>query len=212
MILSGKTDLVRRQVEHISRLVEHYGHTGQKKSLIEIGCGEGEFLLALEKDFQVTAGVDINQEALEITRKLVSDRTELFLAADWPQNPYPAPKDAYDVAVTLSLFHHLCLENLTKAMVDIARLIKSGGLFVGLEYNPLNPAARLAIHLDGRSEPTRPVWPSEMIRAAREAHFSILKTGYTLFFPFSIRPLVKAEKHLAHLPLGGKFFFVAKKA
>ncbi len=73
------------------------------KRLLDIGCGEGSFILKVKKKFEETHGIDISFEAVELSQRLGIVAKQVNLNNE----PIPYPDNYFDTVVTLDVIEHI---------------------------------------------------------------------------------------------------------
>lgn len=99
----------------------------QHPRIIELGCGAAELsrkLLARRPDCEVTAlEVDERQNA----KNLFEPMPRLhFVAAGAQAIPFPA--ESFDLALMLKSLHHVPLDQMAQALLEVHRVLRPGGL------------------------------------------------------------------------------------
>lgn len=108
----------RRFVEAIKDLL-HF-------RILEVGMGQGRFLKKIARlwaDAQLY-GIDISKAAIEAVKEENSFKGE-FIAGDAQELPFS--QDFFDVVVMMDVLEHL--DNPQKAILEIKRVLKPGGIF-----------------------------------------------------------------------------------
>ncbi len=101
--------------------------TGQQGSLLEVGCGAGRNLRAFahyRPDLQLQ-GTDISRVALH--EAAVAGGPIVYTMGDALDLPYPAA--SFDVVVLFDLLEHV--PDVDKAVAEVARVLRPGGVFHG---------------------------------------------------------------------------------
>lgn len=94
-------DLIQDTTEFVRTIAEHVKLGGKRVSLVEVGCGTGEFVRSLVDDFRTVVGVDFNEEFVNFCREqrtprhlgkshyLTGDATHLYslLKSEFPKTP-----------------------------------------------------------------------------------------------------------------------------
>jgi ubiquinone/menaquinone biosynthesis C-methylase UbiE len=94
-------------------------------SVIDLGCGMGNFLLELKisSQFNSIAGLDFLKE----TYALALDHKELFNNIDFIQGSLidiPCKSDSYDVSFCLNVLHHIHPNDIAQVINEIERITK----------------------------------------------------------------------------------------
>jgi ubiquinone/menaquinone biosynthesis C-methylase UbiE len=107
--------------EIILSLTEHYL---PKKMLriLDAGCGTGLLSKRLEKYGEVT-GLDMSEEAIKYAKKR---RVHVIKGS---VNKLPFKAESFDVVVSIDVLYHRQVDD-KKAMSEIYRVLKSGGVFI----------------------------------------------------------------------------------
>ena len=101
------------------------------KSVLDVGCGMGAFTKILsQRGFFVTA-VDYSQEVISFAKKASNNSNARFLTANIYDIPFD--KDTYDMVICIAVFQHL--KDPKKAISEIKRVLKPGGIFVVITLN-----------------------------------------------------------------------------
>jgi ubiquinone/menaquinone biosynthesis C-methylase UbiE len=105
---------------------------------LDVGCGNGGALAAIAKRTQPLSltGVDADGEQIERARQRFKHASfsVILHAADAAAMPLPA--QTYDAVSGFGVLHHL--EHWPKGVAEIARVLRHGGVYYGLEfYAPL---------------------------------------------------------------------------
>ncbi len=127
-------------VEALIRNVSYYlrdrhpdgDYTGLR--FLEMGCGAGPNLLWLAEKGINVSGVDISPTALELARGLLSDSGHSELTDELVEasvSEVPLGDQSFDGILESCVFQHLPREDREQAFVEVDRLLKPGGLFVG---------------------------------------------------------------------------------
>lgn len=103
------------------KLVLDYVRQGE--SLIDIGCGTGEFIVQLRERFNTLVGIDTNSHAIEFTVKRVGkDRNILLQCGELDSFHFPA--EHFDVCLCLDVLEHV--KDLPALLKEIHRILRPG--------------------------------------------------------------------------------------
>ena len=122
-----------------SRRVEMLtSHISPGMSVLELGCGTGYYTRELEKTGALITAIDISPDLLNIASSTISSHNVTFRV----NNAYAMDFDneLFDTVIGISVLHHLDIE---KALSEVYRVVKTGGIVKFSEPNMLNPQIAL---------------------------------------------------------------------
>jgi len=67
-------ELINDTSEFVKTIAEHIKLSGRRVSLVEVGCGTGEFVRAVKDEFRTSVGIDFNKEFVEFCEKNIDER------------------------------------------------------------------------------------------------------------------------------------------
>jgi len=113
------------------------------KTILDVGCGEGEDGMLLAKLGARVTGLDVSPAAIELARQRaqvngVSERTRFVCA---PLDAADLPESSFDVIWIDQVLHHV-LDNLEGTMQALLKAAKPGALIVCSEPVNLNKTLR----------------------------------------------------------------------
>ena len=106
------------------------------RRILDVGCGSGAHMLLLAREGFEVSGVDISRKALEIARKrfkkagLHAD----FHKIDIYEDKFPFPDKFFDAVISFNVLHHNRITKIRRALAEIARVVRKGGLFMATLY------------------------------------------------------------------------------
>lgn len=134
---SGMTvdDFVRVKADHIlSSLSGHFGRHDDL-SVLDLGCGIGNYHDLLRGKFARLVGVDVSDASIEQARRA---RPEVeYLAYDGTRLPFDA--HTFEAVYTICVMHHVPPAMWSGFVAEMHRVLKPGGLALIYEHNPKNP-------------------------------------------------------------------------
>lgn len=98
------------------------------RTVLDLGCGTGRHLVYLAKEGFDVYGVDISETALAYARQWL-DREDLV--AELKQSDMTSiayPDGFFDAVISIFVIYHGTIESMTKAITEIYRVLKTGGL------------------------------------------------------------------------------------
>ena len=152
--------------------------------ILDLGCGEGVFINEFLQKGRDIQGLDLNYE------------NEFVRRGNLLELPYEA--STFDVVMLLDVFEHIQFQDQRKALIEIHRTLKDGGLFFASIPNLAHFSSRFSLVLSGKLDRTdseldhpgeRPF--SENKALLEEAGFKISECrGVTFTVPYLYRRLI----------------------
>jgi len=109
-------------------LAEEMRARGMRK-VLDVGCGGGRHLLYLAKQGFVVYGTDRSATGLTISRERLEKEGLKAVLRQCDMTEVPFPDEFFDAVLSTQVLHHNRLENVGKAVGEIRRTLKEGGLF-----------------------------------------------------------------------------------
>lgn len=101
----------------------------QCKTVLDIGCGTGEFSRLLAKRFEKVVAIDLSPTMIEVSKQRSSQFSNIdFQVADVSQWEFPT--EGFDAVVSIATLHHLSVESL---LPNLKAALKPGGRLVILD-------------------------------------------------------------------------------
>jgi SAM-dependent methyltransferase len=185
-------DFFRRRATGISAL-----------AWLDVGCGKGELLTLLGRDFARAAGCDPSAGMLA-AGGLAAIGVETRVQEDPRKIPYEDAR--FDFVTAVCVYHHVPPASRVALTAEVRRVLKVGGVFALIEHNPFNPVTRLIVSRTPVDAGALLLRPSESRRLLRSSGFQVEEQRYFLYLPGSLyRRFGAIEALLARAPLGGQY-------
>lgn len=104
----------------------------EKRTLLDLGCGEGKLIFKLMKNFDKLFGIDISpkriKKAKELAKRYSPDNEKIkFIIADIEKG-LPFPKDSFDVVTCVAVLEHLF--DVYGVLSEINRVLRKRGILI----------------------------------------------------------------------------------
>ncbi|HOK55973.1 MAG TPA: class I SAM-dependent methyltransferase [bacterium] len=107
----------------------------KKAKILDVGCGTGTLLYHLKNYGYDVWGIDNSKRMVEIAEEKVPGK---IIKEDMLNIPFPS--ETFDLVFSIVSLHHLGkIEKVKKAVREMIRITKNGGMILIWEHNPLNP-------------------------------------------------------------------------
>lgn len=203
----GHDFFLRAKADAIVRAASVLGNAGRLR-LLEIGCGPGLLGRFLAAAFPRTWGCDTSIACLSEAHRSTSG-LRLF-AADGLRTPFPS--HSFDLVVASCVLHHVAAGSRNAMVLEMARLLRPGGLAVICEHNPWNPLTRAVVARCEFDHDAVLLSAGETRRRMRQAGLSLVRTRFILFFPWQGALWERVAMLLAHIPLGAQYVALGTRA
>ena len=110
-------------------------------TVVDLGCGAGNYAVWLaSKGFDVT-GVDISPGAIELAQQLAAKESVScrFLAAD-VLGDLAELEDSFDLAYDWEVLHHVFPENRNRYVANVNRILRRGGRYLSVCFSENDPS------------------------------------------------------------------------
>lgn len=106
-------------------------HMGQR--VLDFGCGSGCYSVNMNRHFDLYYGVDTSVKAIEIARRYFGHPNNLFSVIE-VDKPLPFADGFFDCVLTVTVLQHQPPKRRQFYVNEIKRVLKPGGLYVGMEW------------------------------------------------------------------------------
>lgn len=114
--------------EDMGKVVDLFKKRGVNK-VLDLGCGTGRHIVFLAKNGFEVYGIDIAEQGINITKHWLKEEklnADLKVGSIYKKLPYK--NDIFDAVISTNTIHHEKIENIRKAILEIERILKPGGL------------------------------------------------------------------------------------
>lgn len=175
------------------------------REVVEVGCGTGLLLRRFAEVAKRAVGIDLS------TAMLARARARGLDAREGSAEHLPLPSASFDVAVSFKTLPHV--PDLRRALAEMARVVRPGGVVIAELYNPnslrhavkrLLPAGRVAgmterdvlVRFDDREDLLRALPANCTVERVRGIR-TVIPAAVALKVPFVGRALEQMERSVA---------------
>ena len=132
---------VRAKATDLSqRVVRHFGDR-KSLSVVDIGCGIGQYHPLISESFGQITGVDVSTEAVARAREL----NPFVDYHTYDGATLPFANGEFDVAFAVCVLHHVPVDAWGRFVSEMRRVVKAGGLCFLYEHNPNHPLTKRVV-------------------------------------------------------------------
>jgi ubiquinone/menaquinone biosynthesis C-methylase UbiE len=204
-------------LEAVMNALESHFHNLSEIAGLDVGCGNGDFSVALAESCRHITGVDLSTGMIEMANKTNQSVNVSFAAS--PSDRLNFQDLSFEFSSSIHLFHHLADPNLIKATLrEMKRVTKRGGIIVIVDVNKLNPLSFYSQYLmvsrgvDTGQE--RLVYPSLLKKLFRELDIEFVSHKGFCFVPHIFPRLKKYNDYLGtlfpHRFIGKDYLIIGK--
>ncbi len=121
---------IKKPRNYVKRFAEKLKEEG-KTNILDLGCGFGRHLIYLaEQGFNVK-GIDISQEAVEMTNKRLREKNLNAKVLQRDMKDLPFQDQEFDAVLAITVIGHATKPEINQTVDELYRVMKPGGVFYG---------------------------------------------------------------------------------
>lgn len=112
---------------YIIRTIRCIAELPSKKSLLDVGCGDGKLINEISKDSSISriVGVDLSQKAIHLAKGLNDDKRVMFSCSDVEN-----VDGVFDVVILNEVIEHISTEDIGVFAENVINKISQGGFLI----------------------------------------------------------------------------------
>jgi ubiquinone/menaquinone biosynthesis C-methylase UbiE len=131
----------RAKADDLLRTIAAHFDSPRRLSLLDVGCGIGNYHPLLAPFVGSVSGVDVSGAC--IAKAKVRNPSVSYTAYNGDHLPYPDQQ--FDVTFCTCVLHHVPPDRWPQFVSEMRRVTRAGGLVVVYEHNPKNPLTRKVV-------------------------------------------------------------------
>jgi len=179
-----------------------------KLSVLDIGCGVGNYLGKLDAGFGSISGIDVSEQSIAKARADNPRATCLT----YDGGKLPMPDASFDVAYAICVMHHVPPPGWPEFMTEMKRMLKPGGLGLVFEHNPLNPATQYVVRSCDIDKDAVLLWPRKLKRLFNDAGFDQVSARTIFSVPPAGAALQQMDHWLGAMPFGAQYYVAGRRS
>ncbi|MCA0425365.1 MAG: class I SAM-dependent methyltransferase, partial [Proteobacteria bacterium] len=176
-------------------------------SILDVGCGVGNYHPRVSSEFKKVYGVDISAESLAVAAK----RNPNVHYSHYNGTSLPFPDQSIDVAFAVCVYHHIPVGLRPAITREVWRVLRPGGMFIIFEHNPANPLTMRVVNSCPFDADAVLLRPKETEKLMEDAGFSAIHSRHILSVPAAGRLLRNVDRIFARLPFGAQFYTAGRR-
>jgi ubiquinone/menaquinone biosynthesis C-methylase UbiE len=131
----------RAKAHDLLRTIASHFDSPDKLSLLDVGCGIGNYHPFLAPVVGAVSGVDVSSACIAKAKE--RNPAVSYSVYDGDRLPYPDSK--FDVTFCVCVIHHVPPDRWQQFVNEMRRVTRAGGLIVVYEHNPKHPLTRKVV-------------------------------------------------------------------
>lgn len=175
--------------------------------VLDIGCGIGLIDRELEQKVADLCAMDMSEKSIEIAK--ARTRTTRFFHSDGETLPFES--GSFDAAFTSCVIHHVPPGSRARFISEMLRILRSGGVAIIIEHNPVNPMTRYIVSRCEFDEDAVLLTCRESAGLLMHGGATVIGKRYIGFLPVRHALVERMERCLGWLPAGAQYCIWARK-
>jgi SAM-dependent methyltransferase len=208
---SGSNYFIELKCNELLWAIEQTKLNKDELTVVDVGCGIGQFEDYLGGHFKKLLGFDLSLEMLRVATRLYPLQTGGgYICAN--ALSLPLPDETADVVFSSCLMHHLPAGDLLPALCEMQRVAKRGGYVVIFEHNPLNPLTQLVVRTTPLDRMAKLQFHWRVRSMLAEVGLRLRLSQFILYGPGWLDNFLKRFRDVLYqLPFGGQYYLIAQK-
>ncbi len=184
---------------HLQEIIDSSEKDGPL-NVLDFGCGHGLMHPFITGNHLIT-GVDPAAEVIEMAKSINPEHS--YQNFDGCNLPFE--DNIFDIAFAVCVFHHIPTQERLKAIEEMVRVTKDGGIIVIYEHNPLNPLTRKVVNDCPLDQNAELLYSRETISLFKSQGLKSYNLEFIIFFPLRAKIFRLIERLLKYIPLGAQY-------
>jgi SAM-dependent methyltransferase len=176
--------------------------------VLDIGCGIGLVEQELEQKVADLWATDMSEKSVEIAKARAPATRFIHSGGE----TLPFDSGSFDAVFTICVIHHVPPAARATFIGEMLRVLRSGGVAIIFEHNPLNPMTRFIVSRCAFDDDAILLRCRESERLLTDAGATVAGRRYVGFSPIRHAVVERMERSLGWLPAGAQYCVWGTKA
>ena len=196
---------VGAKARHLISLIAAYVGEPAEQRVLDVGCGSGATHPHL-RAIGSLVGVDVAESMLARAKR--ENPGVSYRAGDALNLPFEDRE--FDAAFAITVLHHVDPSHWRRAVDELRRVVRVGGIAVIFEHNPFNPLTRLAVNRCEFDDDAVLLSRGKARRLLQGAGLEIVGQRYILLTPWRNATARWLEDTTRQLPLASQYYVAGR--
>lgn len=179
----------------------------EKLSILDVGCGIGNYHALLRDKIGKLTGVDPSSECIDEAK--LRNPGLIYRVSDGIELPFQDGE--FDAVYAICVMHHVPPANWIKFSSELARVTRPGGAVLIFEHNPYNPLTRRAVSTCPFDEDAVLLAKKQVVEYLRGAGLREVSGRYILTIPAIEGVLRRVDDAFGSMPLGAQYYVLGRR-
>lgn len=192
----------RVKVDYLFDLLDKRFGKESTPSLLDIGCGVGNFHPLLSKRLTDVYGIDVSESSINIAKANNPEVSYSVYAGD----RLPFDDETFDVTLAVCVMHHVPVQHWQNFANEMKRVTKRSGMAIVFEHNPFNPLTMKVVNDCPFDEDAVLLKSSKTCELFEQSDFSRIDRHFILSIPPISKFMRRVDSILSRFPLGAQYY------
>lgn len=192
----------RVKVDYLFDLLDKRFGKDSAPSLLDIGCGVGNFHQLLAQRLRDIHGVDISESSIDIAKS--NNPQVTYSVYEGERLPYD--DETFDVTLAVCVMHHVPPQHWQSFANEMKRVTKGSGMAVVFEHNPFNPLTMKVVNDCPFDEDAVLLKSAKTRELFENSDFDRIDRNFIISIPPINKLMRKVDSMFSGLPLGAQYY------
>lgn len=192
----------RVKVDYLFDLLDKRFGKDSTPSLLDIGCGVGNFHPLLSKRLRSVHGIDVSEASINIAR---TNNPQVTYSV-YEGEHLPFDDETFDVTLAVCVMHHVPVQHWQNFANEMKRVTKKSGMAVVFEHNPFNPLTMKVVNDCPFDEDAVLLKSAKTRELFERSEFDRIDRHFILSIPPISKTMRRLDSVLSGCPIGAQYY------